>query len=389
MTAKVEGEKLIIFFDARIDTNNSAEIESEITNFVAENPNLILEFDAENLEYISSVGLRVLLKFRKKFNKNLVIKNVSKDVAEVFEMSGFTKFFDVQKKLRQISVENLQKIGQGSTGAVYKLDDENILKVYYEHWTLENVQFERQNSQQAFLSGLDTAIAYDVVKVGKSFGIVYEMLNADTLEKIILANPEQAEFYAKKFVEFVKKQHKIEFDGVSSKQERMKLSKQIKNISDRTHGIILEILETVPERKNFSHGDLNLSNIVIQDGNFLMIDMGEISCGHPIFDIAWIYFMYVFRQRVVKEHLEEIRRSGHIPGGPKFMPEIFWKTFSQEYFNTKDAQTLEHFERELLPQAIIQLLISSIARPWLSRAVEHYESVLNQIYDAGLLQIDF
>lgn len=379
MTAKVEGEKLLIFFDKKVDTKNAVGVENEIKNFVSENENLILEFDAENLEYISSVGLRILLKFRKKFKQNLIIRNVSKEVFEVFETSGFTKFFEVQKKMRQISVENLQKIGQGSTGSVYKLDDENILKVYYENWTLENVKNERENSQQAFLSGLDTAIAYDVVKVGKSYGIVYEMLNADTLEKVILANPEQTEIYAKKFVEFVKKQHGIEFDGISSKQERIKLSKKIKYISDKTHEIIFEILETVPERKNFSHGDLNLSNIVIQDENFLMIDMGEISCGHPIFDISWIYFMYVIRQRIPKKVI-----------GPKFMPEIFWKIFSQEYFNTKDEKILQHFEQELLPQAVVQLLIASITRTFLPKeAIDHYAQVLNQIYDAGLPQIDF
>jgi len=97
MTSKIEGEKSVIFFDSRIDTNNATEVEAEIKNFVEKNLKLILEFDAENLEYISSVGLRILLKFRKIFKKNLVVKNVSKEVAEVFEMSGFTKFFDVQK----------------------------------------------------------------------------------------------------------------------------------------------------------------------------------------------------------------------------------------------------------------------------------------------------
>jgi len=376
MQAKVADRKLIIFFDARVDTKNAVEVEREIENFVSANKNLPVEFDAENLEYISSVGLRILLKFRKRLNHNITVKNVSKEVAEVFETSGFTKFFDVQKKLRRVAIENLQKIGQGSTGAVYKLDDENILKVYNENWTLEDVQFERENSQKAFLGGLDTAIAYDVVKVENNFGIVYEMLNADTLEKIISDNPEQTEMYARKFAEFVKRQHEIEFDGISSKEKRIELSYEVKKFDSDTQKIIERFLKKVPERKNFSHGDLNLSNVIVQGEDFLMIDMGEISCGHQIFDLSWIYFMYEIRQRQGKNVM-----------GPAVMPKTLWQTFSQEYFNTKDAESLKHFERELFPYAMIQLLLSAAKRDVPQRAIDHYSTILKQM---GLPQpIDF
>lgn len=378
MTAQIDGENLVIAFDARIDTNNASEVETEIKNFVEKNPTLTLKFDAENLQYISSVGLRILLKFRKMYKQNLIIKNISKQVAEVFEMSGFTKFFDLQKKLRQISIENLQEIGSGSTGSVYKLDDENILKVYNDNWTQEKVNIERENSQKAFLSGLDTAIAYDVVKVEKNFGIVYEMLNAATLEKIILENLEQIEFYAKKFANFVKQQSEIEFDGISSKQARIELSKKIQNLDAEAHEIIFEILETVPECKNFSHGDLNLSNIIVQDGNFMMIDMGEISCGHRIFDVAWIYFMYEVRQRHGKNVM-----------GPAVMPKIFWQTFAQEYFNTKDAEILQHFERELYQQCAVHALLTTVTRTLPPQAVTHYQKVLQEIKARGIEPIDF
>ncbi len=379
MEAKVEGENLIIFFDSRVDTNNAAKVEKEIKNFIEKNPNKILNFDAENLEYISSVGLRILLKFRKIFKKNLVIGNVSKEVAEVFETSGFTNFFDVQKKLRRISAENLRKIGRGTSGSVYKLDDENILKVYNDDWTFEKVKIERENSRKAFLSGLDTAIAYDVVKVEKNFGIVYEMLNADTLEKVISENPEQTEFYAKKFADFLKSQNEIEFDGISGKQTRIELSKRIKNLDDETHEIIFEILEQVPECKNFSHGDLNLSNIIVQDENFIMIDMGEISCGHSIFDVSWIYYMYEIRQRYGK----------NVPG-PKVMPEIFWKSFSQQFFNTKDEKVLKHFEAEIFPYSAINLLIATLTRAFINPKVfDYYSKVLKEIKKDRIIPIDF
>lgn len=383
MTSQVEGENLVIFFDKRVDTNNAAEVEAEINKFAAANPNLNLEFDAENLEYISSVGLRLLMKLRKRAKKNLVVRNVSNNVAEVFETSGFTKFINVQKKLRQISVDGLQQIGRGSSGVVYRLDAENILKVYNQKWTLADVKIERTNSQQAFLSGLDTAIAYDVVRVGENFGIVYEMLNAVTLDKIFIETPEKIVPYTKKIVAFIKKQHQIEYDGDSCIQRRIEISRKNPKLNDETREIMVKILQSVPECKNFCHCDLNLGNIVLQDGNFLLIDMGEICCGHPVFDISWIYFMYDIRRRV----LQMMNKKSDF--GPAVMPKIFWQTFAQEYFNTTDAATLAHFERELLPHGLINVLLATISRNIPPPAIEYYQGLLKQEWTKGIAPLDF
>ena len=65
--------------------------------------NIVL--DAENLVYISSAGLRVLIKLRKMAGAPLKIINVSQDVFSILEVTGFIELFDVKKKLREVSVE--------------------------------------------------------------------------------------------------------------------------------------------------------------------------------------------------------------------------------------------------------------------------------------------
>ena len=66
-----------IYLSGRIDANNAAEKEAEISRELAKFPGEVPVFDASDLEYISSAGLRVLLKFRKQFGKNLDVLNVS------------------------------------------------------------------------------------------------------------------------------------------------------------------------------------------------------------------------------------------------------------------------------------------------------------------------
>ena len=58
--------------------------------------NLILDF--ENLEYISSVGLRIILKLQKMMNKIGTMKliHVSEAILEIFEVTGFVDFLDIQ-----------------------------------------------------------------------------------------------------------------------------------------------------------------------------------------------------------------------------------------------------------------------------------------------------
>ena len=78
----------IIRLIGRIDTNNALEWEQKIKeqlNSDAENV-----FDADELEYISSAGLRVLMKIRKMISGEMRIYNVSSEVYDIFDVTGFT-----------------------------------------------------------------------------------------------------------------------------------------------------------------------------------------------------------------------------------------------------------------------------------------------------------
>ena len=60
-------------------------------------PGASVVFDAEDLEYISSAGLRVLLHVRKN-NPEMKIINVSSEVYEVFEVTGFSQMLSIERK---------------------------------------------------------------------------------------------------------------------------------------------------------------------------------------------------------------------------------------------------------------------------------------------------
>ena len=91
-----EGEKLTIGIEGRLDTSTSPELSKELDSSLEGVTQLV--FDLEQLEYISSSGLRVLLSAQKAMNGKgtMVVKNVSEMVMEVFEITGFTDILSIE-----------------------------------------------------------------------------------------------------------------------------------------------------------------------------------------------------------------------------------------------------------------------------------------------------
>ena len=91
---------LTVFLEGDLDAQNATSVQAEIEAAHNAHPNDEILFDAENLRYISSAGLRVLLKFaRASKGKKLTIQNVSRDVYDVFELTRFVDLMNVKKKI--------------------------------------------------------------------------------------------------------------------------------------------------------------------------------------------------------------------------------------------------------------------------------------------------
>ena len=91
---KNENGKLTVKVIGRLDTMTSPKLEEEISK----NANGIQEiiFDLEELKYISSSGIRVLVSTKKKIG-NMKVLNPTDIVMEVFEITGLVDVFNIEK----------------------------------------------------------------------------------------------------------------------------------------------------------------------------------------------------------------------------------------------------------------------------------------------------
>ncbi len=93
---KFDGDKVIVKISGRLDTQTAPELEKEIVTELGTYGELIL--DLNGLEYISSAGLRVILKAQKLMNTQGVMKltGVNENVMEVFEITGFLDIVTIE-----------------------------------------------------------------------------------------------------------------------------------------------------------------------------------------------------------------------------------------------------------------------------------------------------
>lgn len=90
--------ELTVLLEGRLDTLTSPELEEALEPEL-ENETEKLIFDFAGLEYISSAGLRVLLAASKEMEAQdgeMIVKNVRSEITEVFEVTGFSDFLNIQ-----------------------------------------------------------------------------------------------------------------------------------------------------------------------------------------------------------------------------------------------------------------------------------------------------
>ena len=311
--------------------DNCELVEKEINDLLSQQNYEAVILDAGNTKYISSAGLRVVLGIKKKIDNTSVI-NASTEVYDIFEMTGFTKIVNVEKAYPVISIEGCPLIGKGAHGAVYRLAPDTIVKVYYdEHTTIEDIKNERELSKKAFVMGLPTAIALQIVKVGEHFGTIFELLDATSCTKYVNESQENTDAFINQAVKVLKHMHGREVtDGSLPDMKKLSfgyLEKVKSFLDEQTHKTLYKLIDEVPDSRTLMHGDFHLKNQLMVGNDLMLIDMDTLCIGDPIFELASIcnsYYEFSFLDpRSVEDFLGiSVDKARYI-----------WKELSRKYYS--------------------------------------------------------
>ena len=295
MRKTIENGTLTIFLEGELNSYSAEPIGEEIDQIIATNQFKRIVLDLETLRYISSAGLRVILKIKQKCDDTSII-NASLEVYDVFEMTGFTNMMSIKKALRKIDVSTAAVIGEGFFSTVYRLNKDTIVKVFNRTSDSDQISRELRLAKEAFVLGVPTAISFDIVKVGDKLGVCFEMLDCSSLQTVLLSDEAHYQEYLEKYAALLKKINTTEcFNPEIPEIKKFYLEKieVIKPyLDDKYYEKAKKLISSIEDKRTFVHGDCHFKNIMVQNGELLLIDMDTLSVGHPIFEFAGLYAPY-------------------------------------------------------------------------------------------------
>ena len=278
--------------------------------------------------------------------------------------------FDADKahhrRYREVSIDGCKLIGRGAKGAVYRYDDELVIKVNDQKNTFHDVEREIALSRKTFVMGIPTAIPFGIVSVKASspegpsvltlakttaaqiqdlnrgttdrYGAMYELVESETISRYIAGSPGQVDTYARIMAELAHTIHAIEASGNDFPEAVERLRTYIEGgvgrvdraLAKKSMGLVNEI----SVRKTLLHGDFHTGNVFLQDGEPLLIDMDRFSAGHPIAEISDLYYFYV----VLGE--DDPKMAERFKGFSYETSRQFFQRFLAHYLETEDEARL-------------------------------------------------
>ena len=383
VTYRIDKDILYIALEGRIDASNAALAEEKIFAIKNDNPGKHIVVDAEELEYISSAGLRVILRLRKEEPK-LAIINVAADVYDVFDMTGFTDMVTVEKAYPKMSVEGCEFIAKGANGAVYRYDDETILKTYFAKDALPEIKQERENARRAFVLGINTAIPYGIVRVGDGYGTVTELLNATSVTKLIRKDPNDLSLAVKYYIDMLKSIHAVKVeDGEVPDMKEIALDWAdfvSAHIPEAQGKKLRALIEAVPKQNTLMHGDYHTNNIMVQNGEPLLIDMDTLCMGHPIFELGSMFNAFVGYAELDHQNMMDFFGYSFETAGK------FWNTALKTYLGTEDEAVCQSVAEKAMVIGYTRMLRRAVRRPndadspaKIARCKEMLETLLGKV----------
>ena len=369
---------LYINIDGRIDASNAPEFEEKINEIIKANQGMHTVLDADNLEYISSAGLRVLLRLRKT-DPDLAIINVSPEVYSIFEMTGFTEMIKIEKTYPRISLDGCEFIAKGANGAVYRYDNETIVKQYFNRDALPEIMQERENSRRAFVLGVNTAIPYGIVRIGDGYGSLTELLNATSVTKLIKANPDDFSQSVAYFVDTVKEVHSTEVEAGSLPDFKKWVLEWADFLADYLESDKAQkmraLIEGIPDSNYMIHGDYHSNNVMVQNGEPILIDMDTLAVGHPILELGSTFNAYIGFSEIDKTQVESFL------GIDSETAKRFWRLSLARYLGTDDESVIDDVENKAKVIGYMRLLRRCLRRDGDEVTVNHYRTRLIEVLD--------
>jgi aminoglycoside phosphotransferase (APT) family kinase protein len=178
-------------------------------------------------------------------------------------------------------------IARGRTAEVYAWDAGTVLKLFLEWCPPAWVEFEANTVRAVHAAGIRTPAALEVVEVNGRRGVVYEKVEGISMLREMARNPLKLVDFARQMARLQLEIHQIAGAGLPDLGGRLKGSiEAAQALPEALRQAALRRLAALPVGDRVCHADFHPDNILVSQGQLVVIDWVTAACGHPAADVA-------------------------------------------------------------------------------------------------------
>lgn len=179
-------------------------------------------------------------------------------------------------------------IAYGRTAEIYAWPEGQVLKLFYDWFALESIEYEAQIAQAVHSSGLPVPAVGEIIRLNDRNGLIYQRVQGKAMGETLSRRPWRILRYARRMAELHVEMHASTLQ-VHIPAQRQKLIHKIRHagpLPAHLQAKTMTALETMPDGDQVCHGDFHPGNILMTSQGEIIIDWIDASRGNPLADLA-------------------------------------------------------------------------------------------------------
>lgn len=243
-------------------------------------------------------------------------------------------------------------IAHGRTAEIYAWQEGYVLKLFYDWFELEKIEYEAHISRAIHACGIPSPAVGDIIRVNDRYGLLYQRVEGESMFRMFQHKPWNFFRYARRMAELQAQIHTctVRADIPSQRENLERNIRQASALPERLKSKAMDLLNLLPDGNKLCHGDFWPGNILMTDQGEMIIDWLHTSRGNPLADLARttnLVIGYTTTSQVQRPFLSvEPQRSSSLKNSFfQFFIRVAYPAYLNNYFNLcpSDKEEYKHW----------------------------------------------